>query len=360
MTDRYAHLIDYVKGQPWAILPETALVIQDLLRLRASGLALTEEEIQARIGAREKPVARQEGSIAVVPVFGVVAHRMNLFTEISGGTSTEKLTAQIRQLVDDPAVSAIVLDVNSPGGGVFGLTELAEEMRAARGKKRIVAIANALMASAAYWIGASADELVVTPSGQVGSIGVFSMHEDHSKLLAAEGIAVTLIQAGKFKTEGNPFEPLTDEARAAIQAQVDRYYGLFTADVAKGRRVDVETVRSGFGQGRVVSAKEALKAGMVDRVATLDEVLSDLAAGKPSETARARAIAQDIHEHQTPALLDALKAAARSADEFAVAFDTAGRALADAPQAEPAPATPEDLSDLERRRMLLRIQELGG
>src|SRR5690606_4285100 len=146
---------------------------------------------------------------------GIVGHRMNQVTDISGpgGTSTEQFGSWFDAALRDPAVSAIVIDVDSPGGTVTGVAELAEQIFEARGKKPIYAIANALAASAAYWIASAAEELWVTPSGDVGSIGVYAMHEDISEMEAEMGLKVTLISAGEYKTEGNPHEPLGDEAR---------------------------------------------------------------------------------------------------------------------------------------------------
>lgn len=289
-TRTYDRLIRFVCEQPWAILPSTLALMQSLLRMRAAGFKFTADEIAERIGAPEArtgPTAQGEGGIAVVPVWGVIGHRANELRDISSrvGTSTEMLGAQIDALVADPNVKAIVLDINSPGGGVFGVQEVADSIRSARSKKPIVAVGNALMASAAYWIGSAATELVVTPSGLAGSIGVFSIHEDHSKELAEAGIDVTMIKAGKFKAEDNPFGALSEEAKQAIQERVDAYYALFTRDVAKGRGVAIEAVRNGFGEGRVVDAKQAVKLGMADRVATMDEVIGDLVSGKlPSDT----------------------------------------------------------------------------
>lgn len=151
-----------------------------------------------------------------------------------------------------------------------------------------MAIANHLAASAAYWIGSAADELVVTPSGEVGAIGVFAAHEDISKSLEMEGIAISLISAGKYKTEGNPYEPLSDEARAAIQAEVDGYYDMFVKAVARNRGVKPADVRGGFGEGRVVRAQQAVSLGMADRIATLDETIERLQRGsarKPGASA---------------------------------------------------------------------------
>jgi len=171
----------------------------------------------------------------------------------------------------------VVLDVDSPGGAVNGVEELADEMLRARGQKPVVAVANTLAASAAYWIATAADEVVVTPSGEVGSIGVFAVHEDFSAALEAAGIRVSLVSAGKYKMEGNPYEPLGDEGRAALQERVDDYYGMFVGAVARGRGVAAKDVREGFGQGRLVGARQAVELGMADRVATLDETLDRVA-----------------------------------------------------------------------------------
>jgi signal peptide peptidase SppA len=177
-----------------------------------------------------------------------------------------------------------VLDIDSPGGSIAGITELAAEIRSARGAKPIVAVANTLAASAAYWLGSQADQFVVTPSGHVGSIGVYAVHQDVSKMLDEAGVKMTIVSAGPHKTEGNEFEPLTDEARAEIQARVDASYDQFVEDVAAGRNVPVATVRADFGGGRVLTARDALKAGMVDRVETLAQTIQRV--GRSASSAR--------------------------------------------------------------------------
>ena len=135
------------------------------------------------------------------------------------------------------------------------------------------------MASAGYWIGASATEVVAAPSAKVGSIGVFSIHDDLSRAREADGVTRTVVSAGKFKEA--PSEPLTDEARAATQALVDDAFNQFVNDVAAGRGVSVAAVRNGFGEGRTLSAGSAMAAGMVDRIATLDETLARVATQPP-------------------------------------------------------------------------------
>lgn len=276
---KYQRILQAVSETPWAILPGKLAVIRELLAIRAAGERLTDEEIKAAIqGGAPRNVRGQ--SVLVLPLVGTIIPRADMLTESSGAVSIQRFQTMFRLALKNEEVDAIVLDVDSPGGQVGGVDELSQEIYEARGDKPIVAVANNLAASAAYWIASAADELVVTPSAEVGSIGVFAMHQDVSALLEREGMKVSLIAAGKYKVEGNPFEPLDDESRAAIQERVDDYYGMFIAAVARNRGVNRSAVRGGFGEGRVVGAKQAVSLGMADRIATLDETVSRLTKGR--------------------------------------------------------------------------------
>ena len=219
---------------------------------------------------------RPSPGIAVLPIAGLLFPRGTPLSAALGATSLETTGHELRRLAADESVGSIVLNMDTPGGMVEGVTEFAAEVRRARAQKPVLAVANFLMASAGYWIGASATEVVASPSSQVGGIGIFAMHDDLSKALEAEGVTRTIVSAGKHKVEGNPLGPLTDEARVTRQAQVDDAFDRFVADVATGRGVSVSAVRGGFGEGRTLSAPRALAAGMVDRVATLDETIARL------------------------------------------------------------------------------------
>lgn len=273
----YRRVIEFIAETPWAILPSALGTIRAIIAERADGNHPTGEEIAARLGVSQPSrQASSVGTVAVLPLYGVLVPRANLMTDMSGGTSVQRFAQAFDAALNNPDIGAILIDVDSPGGSVAGITELAAQIREARGVKPIVAVANATAASAAYNIASQADEIVVTPSGAVGSIGVLAAHDDLSGALDQGGVKRTLIYAGKYKTEGNPFEPLSDEARAAIQERVDTYYGMFVADVAAGRGVSEDAVRSGFGEGRLVLAEEAVKLGMADRVATFEETVASL------------------------------------------------------------------------------------
>lgn len=280
---RYSHILTAVANSPWAIEASKWATIVDLLALRASGARLDPDQIKARLGAAGSSPPRSPqavGSVAVLPLRGTLIPRADMMSEMSGATGLEGWTKRFKAAVADPNVGAIVLDVDSPGGSVFGVDEAATAVFEARGSKHIVAVANLEAGSAAYYIASQADELVVTPSGWVGSIGVFGAHQDLSAALEKAGIKTTLISAGKFKTESSPFEPLGADARAAMQARVDEFYGMFVKAVARGRGVSTTAVRNGFGQGRMELASSAVALGMADLVATFDQTVERVARGK--------------------------------------------------------------------------------
>ena len=208
--------------------------------------------------------------------------------------STQQFTQAFRQAMADPTVGQILIDIDSPGGSVYGVSELASEIIKARAQKPVIAVANSLAASAAYWIGCSASEFYVTPGGEVGSIGVWQAHFDYSKALEEDGVKPTLISAGKFKVEGNPYVPLDEDAQVFMQSRVDDYYATFTKAVARGRGVPIAQVRDGMGQGRVLGADAALAQGMVDGIASFDDVVKKMrsnakAVAKPQASRLAQA-----------------------------------------------------------------------
>src|SRR5205807_1848199 len=255
---------------PWAILQKT---LKDMLRR----LSAAEEPRNPQAALQSRQV-QAVGKVAVLSLSGIIMQRASFMLEFFGGTSTEQFAQAFDDAIANPDIRAIVIDVDSPGGSVAGTAELAQRIYDARDQKKIVAIADSLAASAAYWIGSAAAEFWATPTAEVGSIGVFAVHEDTSQADAEAGVKYTLVKAGKYKAEGNPYEPLSAEAQAYMQTRVDDYYGMFVQAVAKQRGVGVDAVRGGFGQGRVVGADDAKAQGMIDRIGTLNDVLVSLRA----------------------------------------------------------------------------------
>ncbi len=283
---------------PWALMPERLQAMAGVLTRWSAGEPPTDEtmfQIQSeRVlrDTRKQMAAANAGSgIAVLPLYGVVTQRGNMVDDISGpgSTSTQQFTSALRQVLADDTVGQILIDIDSPGGSVYGVAELASEIVKARAQKPVVAVANSLAASAAYWIGCSASEFYVTPGGEVGSIGVWQAHFDYSKALEEEGVKTTLISAGKFKVEGNPYVPLDPEAQAFMQSRVDDYYNAFIQAVAVGRGVTVDVVRNGMGEGRVLGADAALAQRIVDGIASFDDVLARMQAKVTGNAVRSQA-----------------------------------------------------------------------
>jgi capsid assembly protease len=285
-----SHLMQAFFGQPWAMTP-TALALAESLLLRwEAGERFDAAGIEAAIGDKPRQAAQRRADavasgapgLAVLPVHGVLAHRAYAVENTSSPlTSTERLAAELRRLAADPSVRTIVLDVDSPGGSVFGVQELADAVWRVRATgRRVVAVANNTAASGAYWVASQADEIVITPSGMVGSIGVIVPHVDRSKAYEAAGVRREFVTAGRYKAEGHEEGPLRPETRANLQQMVDTYYSAFTRAVASGRGVSVDVVRGpAFAQGRMVVAADAVAAGMADAVATLEATLKRHAAG---------------------------------------------------------------------------------
>lgn len=289
----YGHVSSLLFNAPWALMPEKLAAMAEFLKARLNGVVFSAEEIQAiRAPMRSR---RQAGAVTVLPLFGVLSQRANIISQASGGTSMEQFGAAFRQAVADDDIKAVVIDVDSPGGSVHGTEELARQVFDARGSKPIVAVINSLAGSGALWIGSQADEFVITPSGLAGGIGIIADHMDASEQKQKEGVKTTLISTSKFKTEGNPFEPLSDEAREHMESIMGEFHKAFVGDVARGRGVSVNTVESDFGQGRMMGAKAAVKAGLVDRIATLDQVLARLSSS-PEEAQRVQAQASGPEE----------------------------------------------------------------
>ena len=270
------NVMKFVSSRPWAIVPGTLEAIVELLAVHEAGETFSPEELEARISSGPgRGAADRVGGVSVLPIYGVITPRADMFSDVSGGTSLETFRSQLAEAMSDDDVRAIVLDVNSPGGSTELLEETAAELRAARETKPIVAVSNTMTASAAYHLASQASEFFVTPSGHAGSIGVYTTHEDLSGAQEKAGIKTTHVKAGSRKVDGNPFEPLSKEARAHLQTLVDAAYGTMVRDIALGRRVsEADVSGERFGEGRVFDARRAVARGMADGVQTFDETVA--------------------------------------------------------------------------------------
>ena len=288
-------LLAQFASTPWALTPDYLSLMACVLT-RWSLEVPVSADIMAKIDDDKQTVAvrqsksGQNGSIAVIPVYGLLTQRPPKDISGSGGTSTQLIASAIKSAANDPSISQILLDLDGPGGSVYGTAETANVIYQTRAIKPVIGIANSMAASATFWLGSQCSEFYCTPGGEVGSIGVYTAHRFIGKAMEAQGIETTLISAGKYKVEGNPFEPLSDESKAAIEARVLDYYGMFTAAVARGRGVNISKVREGMGQGRMLGAKEARAENMIDGIMTFDDLLEKMkGSAKPNRSKLAAA-----------------------------------------------------------------------
>lgn len=195
-------------------------------------------------------------------------------------TSFDRFSDLVRFAVDDYAVDTILIDCDSPGGGIYGCPDCADVVYAATKKKRVISVVNDLCASACLWVGSAASEIVITQSGDIGSLGVYQMRFDATEALAKEGYKVEIIRAGEQKAWGSPYLPMSDDERKVAQAEVDAIYQKFIDAVARNRGVDAGRVRSDWADARIFTGQDAVDVGLADRVASFDQVLAELV-GRP-------------------------------------------------------------------------------
>ena len=276
------HLASRVLGTPLAITERKLAIFLHVLGPRI-GLGV----IPVPEGMASSPRAQLAGpadgaladariidGVAVIPIMGTIVQRAGGVMADSGLTSVEAIRQTFRSALVDPGVSAILFHIDSDGGEVAGLADLADEIRAARGPKPMGALADEAMYSAAYFLGCQADWVYLTTSAGIGSIGTIAVHVDESKADEMAGLAFTVVKAGLHKDDLSSMKPLSAEARARLQAEVDFHNGLFTSAVARGRGLPVATVR-GF-EALTYNGSDAVKTGLADAVLTFDEAIAGL------------------------------------------------------------------------------------
>lgn len=223
-----------------------------------------------------KPIARDyeiSNGIAIIPVVGTLVRRTVGLEAQSGLTSYGLIGERLDAALQDSAVKGILLDIDSPGGEAGGVFDLADKIFAARKVKPIWAVANDEAFSAAYAIAAAADRIYLSRTGGVGSIGVIAVHLDQSVAEADAGLKYTAIYAGEHKNDLSPHEPLSDPARAQLQAEVDRVYELFVTTVARMRGLELTAIKA--TEAALYFGDQSIAVGLADRIGTMGDALSD-------------------------------------------------------------------------------------
>jgi len=261
-----SNIMKALSNQPWMMMPERLETMAQIAR--------REYDVEALATKIAKPLentrtVETRGSIAIIPVVGGIYRYANMFTEICGDTSTQVLAEDLTAAVENPAISHIVLNIDSPGGQAAGISELSQLIVEAKKIKPVIGYVDDLAASAGYWIASACDHIAASKTAMVGSIGAvyaFSLYDDGS-----EKIEIVSSVSPKKRPDVK-----TEEGRSQIQAWADRLGEIFVEDVAENRGVTVEEVLNNFGQGDLLIGHDALSARMVDEITTFEALLLEL------------------------------------------------------------------------------------
>jgi len=336
----------------WA-MDEGAL--RQIMEIAARENQITPQMLEAYRGQEleRSERATRRGNVAIIDVAGPLFKRANLMTTFCGATAYETVRRDLQAAMDNASISAILLNIHSPGGEAAGVAELATAINEVRGRKRIVSYAGDQAASAAFWLGAASDEFIIGPTAALGSMGVVAGYRDTSAQDAARGIKTI-----EFVSSQSPYKRVdinTQEGRDRVQARVDSMAAVFVETVAKYRGVSVEHALERFGQGDVLIGKAAVDAGMADGVATFEQVLASLARGESPKAsfgfnpaAHGQSGEVEMNEQEKAAFAAQVRAEMQAEIDAKAKADAEAKAKA---EAEAAAAAAKDPVAVERKRV---------
>lgn len=212
--------------------------------------------------------------VAVVSAVGILVNRGAWVGSYSGEVSYEGVALQIAKVAEDEDVSAVILDLDTPGGAASGVEGLANQIASLNGEKPVVAWVNDLAASAGYYLASQASEIIGTPSAMAGSIGTVIVHFDHSGELAQKGIKPTIIQSAARKMDGHPFGPLDEHSEPYLRGMVEQFNGLFLDAVARGRGPRLTQDAAAALEGHCFIGQEAVARGLLDRIGSFNDAIT--------------------------------------------------------------------------------------
>lgn len=286
----------HVLESPWAITEDSLRTILTIVDRQNAD----PEAVAAKLGRPldyTHAVTVRDG-VATIPVEGPLFRHGDLFTEISGATTYEQLATDLTSAADDPGIHAIVLAIDSPGGEVTGVSELAKLIRETSARKPVIAYVEGLGASAAYWLASAAGEVVASDTALLGSIGTRQTFVDTRDAMAAKGVKTYEIVSSQ--SPAKVADPATPDGRARIQQTLDSLTGVFVAEVARYRGVTPEAVIADFGQGGILVGAAAVEAGLADHLGTYESVLATLASRSPRAVAGRRTAQHPTQETHMP------------------------------------------------------------
>lgn len=308
------HLADRALNRPLVIHPDKAAIIMDVLagRIGIDGpdLGAMSPEASRFYGSNRREdgsysMNRVAGGVAVISIVGTLVNRGAWIGASSGLVSYEGILAQVRDAKADASIHSAILDIDTGGGEAGGITAVASAIRDLAQTKRVVAVVNDTACSGGYWIASAADEIVVSETSMVGSIGVVVLHVNRAGEMQQKGWAPTFIHAGAHKVDGNSLGPLPESVRADVQQSIDALYDRFVTSVAANRGARLSADQARATEARVLHGQAAIAAGLADRFGTFESVLAELQSRRTNPGARQTRGARTSMDNQNQPGVDA-------------------------------------------------------
>lgn len=286
MSEKLSHVRAAVYGMPWAITESMLELMCDIVERHLAGekpefdkskiKSIRTLNAQGQVTHEvdmEQPYEIVNG-VAILRLMGPIFPRANMMTELSGATSLEQYGDAFDEAMEDPEVESILQYIDSPGGSVLGLAEMATKIYEARagGDKLICSLIEGQGCSAAYWLASQTEVTAATEGSSVGSIGVISKIKSYDRAEKNEGVDSVILRSSELKAPG--VGPISPRQEDALRKSLRSYFDQFKSAVSRGRPgVNIEQVAT----GEVWVGKESEAAGLVDEITTLPKMLSALA-----------------------------------------------------------------------------------
>lgn len=231
----------------------------------------------------------KQGNVGVVSIRGPLVPSAPWYARYTGITGYDEIRSALIAAANDPDIGAVLLDINSGGGAVAGVTDVADLVGMIDAKvKPVHTYSDGMIASAALWVGASARDLQIGKVTEAGSIGVLTVLKSMSRYYKEMGIDAEVLRSAEFKAMGHPLDPITDKAKAEIMDQLMQIDAMFNEHMADARGTTVELATEKFGKGRVFIGQRAVEVGLADAVSTFDAVISSLQGAIDSQKQRSQ------------------------------------------------------------------------
>ncbi len=238
-------------------------------------LSPSEEEESTKRLAETVVEGSGQNKIVIIPIKGVITAQSTKNLLLETPSILEEVKKQLDQARKDDTVKAVILDIDSPGGGITASDILYKEVLAfkERTEKKVIVIMRDVAASGAYYISAAADRIIAHPTTITGSIGVIMPLVNVADLAKKYGVAVTSIKSGEMKDIGSPFKEMSEEEQKVLYDIVDEMYTRFLQIIADGRAMEIEEVRK-LADGRIFTGSQAVEYGLVDQIGYIEDTIS--------------------------------------------------------------------------------------